>query len=302
MAQTPNLGKYPLVTKIGVGFILVGLMAAAYFVLFYGDVSDAIARQKREHQALEGELVNVERSNTEYQKDLAELTERQQRQRDLNKILPETTEYPAFLSAVQGVANVSGVSLQGWSPLDEVVQKFFARVPMKLTLSGHFIKSPSSSTAWASSIGSSTSRTSPWPNPRCRAKRSCSKSTVSRRRSTPLLCRAPRRRPREPSREISLFLIPVVLAWVAGCSSSPTISGADGGAPPPPPPRGPAAVAAPAPSSSVALPKIELHEDDFSRDRAQPRPISLVRQAVLRAKQDAGEVAAPSAARLLRHR
>jgi type IV pilus assembly protein PilO len=138
VAQTPNLGKYPLVTKIGVGFILVGLMAAAYFVLFYGDVSDAIARQKREHQALEGELVTVERSNTEYQKDLAELTERQQRQRDLNKILPETTEYPAFLSAVQGVANVSGVSLQGWSPLDEVVQKFFARVPMKLTLSGKF--------------------------------------------------------------------------------------------------------------------------------------------------------------------
>jgi len=62
---------------MGVGFILAGLVAAAYFLLFYGDVSDAIARQKREHQALEGELITVEGSNTEYQKDLAELTERQ---------------------------------------------------------------------------------------------------------------------------------------------------------------------------------------------------------------------------------
>ena len=133
-----NLGRYPLVSKIGVGFIMAGLTAVAYFILFYGDVSDSIARQKKQEQTLRGDLTQAKQSEFEYHKDLAELTERQQRQRELNKILPETTEYPAFLSAVQGVANVSGVSLQGWSPQEEVTQKFFARVPMRLSLQGKF--------------------------------------------------------------------------------------------------------------------------------------------------------------------
>jgi type IV pilus assembly protein PilO len=133
-----TLGRYPRAAKFSVGFTLAGLTAVAYFVVFYGDVADAIAKQKKQEQQLRADLAQVQQSELEYQKDLAELTERQQRQRDLNKVLPERTEYPAFLSAVQGVANVAGVSLQGWSPQEEVAQKFFARVPMRLSLSGKF--------------------------------------------------------------------------------------------------------------------------------------------------------------------
>jgi type IV pilus assembly protein PilO len=133
-----NLGRYPLLTKIGVGFMASGLTAVLYFVIFYGDVADSIARQKKQEVTLRSDLAQAQQSEFEYHKDLAELTERQQRQRELNKILPETTESPAFLSALQGVANVSGVSLQGWSPQDEIAQKFFARVPMRLTLQGKF--------------------------------------------------------------------------------------------------------------------------------------------------------------------
>jgi len=136
--QLPSLGKYPLVGKSLVGFLLVALTAVLYYVLWYGDVSDAIDKQKKQESALSTELAQAQQTAFGYHKDLAELTERQQRQRELNKILPETTEYPAFLSALQGVANVAGVQLQGWSPQEEVVQKFFARVPMKLTIVGKF--------------------------------------------------------------------------------------------------------------------------------------------------------------------
>jgi type IV pilus assembly protein PilO len=136
--QLGSLGKYPLLGKSLVGFVLAALVAIAYYVIWYGDVSDAIDKQKKQEATLKTELALVQQSEFEYHKDLAELTERQQRQRELNKILPETTEYPAFLSALQGVANVAGVQLQGWSPQEEVVQKFFARVPMKLTIVGKF--------------------------------------------------------------------------------------------------------------------------------------------------------------------
>jgi type IV pilus assembly protein PilO len=134
----PILTKYPRLAKVGVGALLTVLVGVAYFVLLYDDISEQIAKQKRDEQTLRADLTRVKQAEFEYHKDLAELTDRQQRQRDLNKILPETTEYPAFLSALQGVANISGVALQAWTPQEEVMQKFFARVPMRLTLRGKF--------------------------------------------------------------------------------------------------------------------------------------------------------------------
>ncbi|HTV25632.1 MAG TPA: type 4a pilus biogenesis protein PilO, partial [Polyangiaceae bacterium] len=73
-----------------------------------------------------------------YQKDLAEMAEREQRQKELSQILPATTEYPQFLSAVQSAANDSGVSLSAWTPRERVPDKYYARVPMKVELTGRF--------------------------------------------------------------------------------------------------------------------------------------------------------------------
>jgi len=56
----------------------------------------------------------------------------------LNKALPAETEAPAFLSALQQVANVSGVDLKGWQPMDEQTQNFYAKFPMKLEIGGKF--------------------------------------------------------------------------------------------------------------------------------------------------------------------
>jgi type IV pilus assembly protein PilO len=122
VAANPILAKYPRLAKVGVGALLTILVAVAYFVVFYDEISEAIARQKRDEQNYRSELGRVKQMEFEYHKDLAELTERQQRQRDLNKILPETTDYPAFLSAIQGVANICGVALPAWTPHEEIAQ------------------------------------------------------------------------------------------------------------------------------------------------------------------------------------
>jgi type IV pilus assembly protein PilO len=136
--QASSLAKLPVAAKVGVGVGLAVLVGVAYFVMGFSEVSSQIAAQKRQESQLRGDLANARESESAYLRDLAELTDKQQRQRELNKILPETAETPSFLSAVQGVANVSGVSLNSWDPLDEVPGQFFAKVPMKLTLSGRF--------------------------------------------------------------------------------------------------------------------------------------------------------------------
>lgn len=133
-----TLGNLSLGGKIGLGFGLALLIGAVYFVVFFNEVSSAIASERRQEQKLRQDLGNARQSEAAYNQDLMELKKKEQLQRELNKILPETTESPAFLSAIQGVANVSGVTLQSWTPLPEVRQQFFAKVPMKLTLEGRF--------------------------------------------------------------------------------------------------------------------------------------------------------------------
>ncbi len=133
-----SLNRLPAAAKLAVGVGLVAVLAIAYVVVFYGDLSNSISTAVAEEERLRRDLAEARKNEFAYEKDLADLTLRQQRQRELNKVLPTNTEYPAFLSAVQNVANVTGVSLTAWSPNQEITEEFYARVPMKLELSGRF--------------------------------------------------------------------------------------------------------------------------------------------------------------------
>jgi len=139
MAKGQNpLSRLNLPAKIGIGVALLSLAAVVYFVVFYGDLATSITAEQSRERQLKDELAEARKAQHAYQLDLAELADRQQRQRELNKILPASTEYPAFLSAIQSVANVAGVNLTGWTPQDEAPDKFYARVPMKLEIQGRF--------------------------------------------------------------------------------------------------------------------------------------------------------------------
>jgi type IV pilus assembly protein PilO len=124
--------------KLGICGGLFVAVLAGYFFLFHLDVEDDLTQAKANTVSLNKKLSDAKAAEKAYQVDLAELAEREQRQKELNQILPATTEYPAFLSAVQSAANVSGVSLSAWTPRQKVMGEFYARVPMKVELSGRF--------------------------------------------------------------------------------------------------------------------------------------------------------------------
>ncbi|HEY2406800.1 MAG TPA: type 4a pilus biogenesis protein PilO [Polyangiaceae bacterium] len=132
------LAKLPPLARVGIGAGLIVLIGVAYLVVFYGDIESSIKAAQGQEQKLRTDLADARKNEYSYQKDLAELSDREQRQREFNKILPVTTEYPAFLSAVQNVANVSGIGLTAWAPQAEVPEEFYARVPMKITLVGRY--------------------------------------------------------------------------------------------------------------------------------------------------------------------
>ncbi len=133
-----GLEKLTLPAKILIGCVTCAMLGGAYYLVFYGELSEKIERAQSKEKQLQRDLADARQNEQFYQRDLAELTERQQRQNQLAKVLPSTTEYPAFLSSIQTVANVSGVALTSWSPEPERLEQFYARVPMNLTLEGRF--------------------------------------------------------------------------------------------------------------------------------------------------------------------
>lgn len=124
--------------KIGLGGLLLGLPLLAYFLIFDSEIQAEIDAAVAKNRKLSEDLKVAQAAEAAYHKDLQELAERERGKRELMKILPATTEYPAFLSALQNVANLVGIDLRAWTPLEEVPEEFYARVPMRVELSGRF--------------------------------------------------------------------------------------------------------------------------------------------------------------------
>ncbi len=138
VAQGLSLARLPLPAKVGFGGAMVVLVGLVYWVVFYTEVSAKIDQANRQSVDLQTELARQQQAQAGYLVDRDELVLRQQRQRELNKVLPADTEAAAFLSSLQQVSNVSGVDLKGWKPEEEQAQAFYAKVPMRLDLGGRF--------------------------------------------------------------------------------------------------------------------------------------------------------------------
>lgn len=133
-----GLDSLSLPGKIIVGLVFVGMIGAAYFVVFYGEVESGIAGKAQLVDVKKEELKKAQAAKLEYDKDVAEKLRKEQLRDKQKQILPDESESAAFLSSVQTVATISGISLASWKPLDEDVEKFYAKVPMELKLTGHF--------------------------------------------------------------------------------------------------------------------------------------------------------------------
>jgi type IV pilus assembly protein PilO len=132
------LAKLPLAAKVGIGAGLVAAMLFGYWFVFYSEIAGKIEGAERQKKALRDELVEQQQAEATYFADRGELALREQRARELNKVLPPDSEEDAFLSSVQQASNASGIDLKGYAPQDEVAQAFYAKVPMRLDVTGKF--------------------------------------------------------------------------------------------------------------------------------------------------------------------
>jgi len=138
---TPNqslLARIPTWGKFLIGAVGALLTAGIYWFFFYSEVAAKIEGANRARLALRDELTQQQQAQQSYFADRDELAIREQRARELNKILPPDSEEDAFLSSVQAASNAAGIDLKAYTPQEEIPQSFFAKVPMKLELTGRF--------------------------------------------------------------------------------------------------------------------------------------------------------------------
>ena len=132
------LAKLPMPAKIGVGAALSAVVMFTYWFIFYSDVASKIAGAERQKNSLRDQLTQQQQAQASYFADRGELALREQRARELNKVLPADAEEDAFLSSVQQASNIAGIDLKGYAPVAEVAQPFYAKIPMKIELTGKF--------------------------------------------------------------------------------------------------------------------------------------------------------------------
>ena len=137
-ANKSALARLPLWGKLAAGAGVALLTAGGYWFVFYSDTAAKIEGAERQKNALKNDLAQQQQAEASYFADRDELALREQRARELNKVLPPDAETDAFLSSVQTASNAAGVNLMGYSPLDEVGQNFYAKIPMKLDMTGKF--------------------------------------------------------------------------------------------------------------------------------------------------------------------
>jgi type IV pilus assembly protein PilO len=132
------LARFPVYARVALGAGIVLLTMGAYWFVFYSDTAAKIEGALRQKKSLADEMAQQQQVLASYFADRDELALREQRAREFNKVLPADAEEDAFLSSVQQASNAAGIDLKGYSPQDEVTQSFYAKVPMRLEVSGRF--------------------------------------------------------------------------------------------------------------------------------------------------------------------
>ncbi len=132
--------KMPVAKKaliLGVVMMLVGLV---FWYAYYSPLTEELDSQKTQYTRARTELAEVEKRKKTYDEDL-------QRREDLKiasvkqrEMLPVETEMPSFLNNLNTVADLTGLEILAVKPLEASPEKYYARIPVELTLRGNYLQ------------------------------------------------------------------------------------------------------------------------------------------------------------------
>jgi type IV pilus assembly protein PilO len=132
--------KAPLGVKLGGLFAAVALITAANFFFFIQPLEDQIANQRNEQRKLERDLAEKSEIAQNLNERRREMDLLEQKLAEALTELPENKDVEELLAQLNDVGKKSGLEIARVEPSAETVAggEFFARIPIKMSVSGNF--------------------------------------------------------------------------------------------------------------------------------------------------------------------
>lgn len=133
-----NIGTSPLWVKLlMIGFVCVGILFAGYYLHHKNQLEDIKRVQAKEQELRQTFEVKANKAaNLELYK--VQLEEMRRTFGTLLRQLPSKTEIPALIVDISQTGLASGLEIELFKPLPEVIQEFYAEKPIDLRVKGDY--------------------------------------------------------------------------------------------------------------------------------------------------------------------
>ena len=133
-----QFGKLKASHKLMIGGLLVGLVAATFYLLFYQEIEENIQKEgmRKGQLAKElGEYTTQLKTKHEYQEQIQLLYRK--RQIALEK-LPEDEEIPSLLQKIDGLGKIVGLQMTTFARMNPMETDFYSIIPVNMEMEGTY--------------------------------------------------------------------------------------------------------------------------------------------------------------------
>jgi type IV pilus assembly protein PilO len=133
-----NFATLPVGAKIFMLVVALLLVGTGYYLGVHMQLEEETQDAVRRHDSLNNELNEARERQKQYLKLREEMASRDALDHQNLRILPDTTEMPAFLDDLNRLAELSGLRVISVGPRPEKAEQFYVRVPVALMLKGKY--------------------------------------------------------------------------------------------------------------------------------------------------------------------
>ena len=117
---------------------VIGILAGYYFLL-YDPLDQDRTQQEARRTELAASRVREEQNLRRYNTDVAELARARVHAQSLESVLPNDPDIPGFMRSINALAEASGLAIRLIQPVDERVERYFARIPVQMQVNGTYL-------------------------------------------------------------------------------------------------------------------------------------------------------------------
>ncbi len=133
-----RISKVPLPQRLLVLVVVVAVLVFLNWVTFISPKEEEIARHQNKISKLDQDLVQkrvIARNLARYRVEVERL---KQRLNEALTLLPNDAEIPELLQKIAALVEQSDCEMATFEPQSEAVQNFYARIPVKMKISGNY--------------------------------------------------------------------------------------------------------------------------------------------------------------------